>query len=224
MSISCLAPLENHRMIVEGCHGSRANLTTEHRTDLRRKNKNGTPHFYPDAILMTSHDEVRYDTTTISLHWFTAVLVVVLWIIGQTADWLPRGALQTFYWSSHVALGFALAVILAWRMIWRGALGRRLPAADSGVLRLAAEASHGALYVLLVVVVGLGVVNAFVRGYDLFGLFHLPQIGDSALRRPITHWHGLAANILLGLALLHALAALAHHYVLKDAVLRRMAP
>ena len=41
----------------------------------------------------------------------------------------------------------------------------------------------------------LGIVNAFVRGYSIYGLFHLPQVGDRAWRRPITQWHGLAANI-----------------------------
>jgi cytochrome b561 len=187
-------------------------------------NSEPTRHSTAGKVLMTSHDEPRYDRTTITLHWFTAVLVVALWIIGQTADWLPRGEVQTIYWSSHVALGFTLGLVLGWRIIWRSVSGRRLPAVNSGPLHLAAKASHGALYVLLVVVIVLGVVNAFVRGYNLFGLFHLPQIGDASMRRPITHWHGLAANILLGLALLHTLAALTHHYVLKDGVLRRMTP
>jgi cytochrome b561 len=165
---------------------------------------------------------MKYDNTTIALHWSTAVLVVVLWIIGQTADWTPRGAIRTDYWSIHVMLGFALSIILAWRILWRVWGGRRLPPSDSGVLLVLSKSTHYALYVLLVIVVGLGIVNAFVRGYNLFDLLHFPQFGDTASRRPITHWHGLAANVLLGLALLHALAALTHHYVLQDGVLRRM--
>jgi cytochrome b561 len=44
------------------------------------------------------------------------------------------------------------------------------------------------------------------------------------MRRPITQWHGLAANILLGLALFHAAAALVHHYLWRDGVLGRMLP
>ncbi|WP_158815336.1 cytochrome b [Methylocapsa sp. S129] len=173
---------------------------------------------------MTNETHLKYDTTTIALHWSTAALVVVLWIIGQTADWLPRGAVKTDYWSIHVLLGFALAFVLAWRILWRSLGGRRLPAADSGILHFLAEATHCLLYALLLTVVALGVVNAFVRGSSLFDIVNVPQLGDSALRRPITHWHGLAANILLGLAFLHAVAALIHHYALKDEVLRRMAP
>jgi cytochrome b561 len=167
---------------------------------------------------------VKYDRTTISLHWITAGLVAVLWIIGQTADWLPDGVLNTDYWSIHVVLGFALAAVIAWRMIWRNSGGSRLPAADAGVLQVVAKATHYGLYLLLLVVVVLGLVNAFVRGYNLFDLVSLPQVGDRAVRKPITHWHGFAANLLLGLAGLHAAAALFHHYILRDSVLARMVP
>ena len=173
---------------------------------------------------MANTPSPRYDATTIALHWCTAALVVALWLIGQTADWTPRGAIRTNYWSIHVLFGFALFIVLGWRMLWRAVRGRRLPPADSGVMHLLAEATHYALYALLVATVALGIVNAFLRGYSLFDIVALPQLGDKALRRPITDWHGLAANILLVLALFHALAALTHHYALKDGVLRRMLP
>jgi cytochrome b561 len=166
----------------------------------------------------------HYDSTTIGLHWTTAFLVVALWIIGQIADLLPKGVYQTNVWSIHVALGFALAAVLIWRIVWRFTGRRRLPAADSGLLHIFAEASHYALYVLLLATVALGVVNAFVLGYSLFDIASLPQFGDRDLKKPITEWHGLAANLLLVLAFIHAAAALAHHYVLKDGVLMRMAP
>jgi cytochrome b561 len=165
-----------------------------------------------------------YDRTTIALHWITAASVVILWIIGQTADWIPDGPVNTAYWSIHVALGFVLAAVLAWRVLWRASAGRKLPAADAGALHAFAKATHYLLYGLLLVVVALGVLNAFVRGYNLFGLVSLPQVGDSAMRRPITQWHGLAANILLGFALFHAAAALVHHYLWRDGVLGRMLP
>jgi cytochrome b561 len=166
----------------------------------------------------------HYDGTTIALHWLTAILVVALWIIGQTGDWPPRGPMQDDYWSIHVVLGFVLTLVLACRILWRIFQGRRLPPADSGLLYFLARTMHYALYLTLLVVVGLGVVNAFVRGYELFGLVHLPQIGDAQWRRPITHWHGLGANLLLILAFLHASAALLHYYVVKDWTLQRMFP
>ena len=173
---------------------------------------------------MTTRTIERYDGLTIRLHWATAILVVVLWVMGQTADWVPRGGFRQAYWSTHVALGFALTVVIAMRVFWRAGPGRGLPAADHGLLHALAKATHYLLYLLLVTVVGLGIVNAFVRGYSIYGLFHLPQIGDRELRRPITDWHGLAANAVLFLALFHAAAALVHHYVWKDGLLGRMVP
>jgi cytochrome b561 len=171
---------------------------------------------------MAAGELTRYDSTTIMLHWFVAISVAILWAIGQTADWLPHGALASGYWSIHVVLGFVLVAALVWRIIWRGAGGARLPPADAGFLGVIAKATHYLLYALLLIVLALGVANAFVRGYHIFGLVSLPEIGDRAMRRPITDFHGLAANILIGLAFLHALAALAHHYVMRDGVLRRM--
>ncbi len=165
-----------------------------------------------------------YDRTTIALHWVTAVSVILLWISGQTADWFPDGPVNTDYWSLHVVLGFALAGVIPWRVAWRGSGGRRLPAADAGPLHALAKATHYLLYAMLITVAALGVVNAFVRGYTLFDVTSLPQIGNLAWRRPITQWHGLAANIMLGLVAFHASAALAHHYLWRDGVLARMVP
>ena len=172
---------------------------------------------------MTDVTAMRYDRTTIALHWITAALVVVLWVIGQTADWFPdHGLANTVMWSTHVVLGFGLAAIIVWRLVWRSSGGRGLPPADGGALHVLAKATHYGLYLLLVGVVALGVVNAFLRGYAIYDLFHLPQIGDRAWRRPITEWHGLAANLTLALAGIHAFAALVHHYVWRDGLLRRM--
>lgn len=172
----------------------------------------------------TGETVTSYDRLTIALHWITATSVVVLWIIGQTADWIPDGPVNTTYWSIHVVVGFVLAAVLIWRIMWRGTGGRRLPAADSGAVHALAQATHYLLYGLLLTVVVLGIANAFVRGYNLFDLVSLPQVGDRELGHSITEWHGLAANILLALALFHAAAALVHHYLWRDGVLGRMLP
>ncbi|MGA2636265.1 cytochrome b [Methylocella sp.] len=173
---------------------------------------------------MTKTTGERYERAAIGLHWATAVLVIVLWTSGQLADLVPKGPLRTDAWSCHFVLGFALAAVLIWRLVWRVTGRRRLPPADSGLLQILAEAAHYGLYLLLIATVALGLVNAFVRGVSLFDLASLPQIGDRELRKPITEWHELAANLLLGLALIHSAAALVHHYILKDGVLARMAP
>jgi cytochrome b561 len=82
----------------------------------------------------------RYDPTTIWLHWAMVVLIVILWVIGMTADWLPRGTLRTGAWSVHVVLGFATGFVLLTRIAWRAQFGRVLPPADTGILHAIAVA------------------------------------------------------------------------------------
>jgi cytochrome b561 len=166
----------------------------------------------------------HYDRRTIALHWTTALLVGFLWVVGQTADYIPEGPVNKTVWSFHVVGGFLLAFVLVIRILWRSTSGRALPPADSGLLQVLAKATHYLLYALLVAVVVLGISNAFVRGYHLFGLVSLVQIGDPNLKKPITHWHDLAANAVLAVAIFHAAAALIHHYAWRDGILMRMIP
>jgi cytochrome b561 len=171
-----------------------------------------------------STSDQRYDPVTVWLHWITVALVVALWSLGMTADSFPRGAPRGTAWSIHVVLGFAVAFVLVTRIAWRAQYGRVLPPADTGVLHVIAKATHYTLYVLLAIVTALGIANASYRGFNVFDVWHVPRFGagDAATRRAINGWHELAANLMMVVALLHATAALIHHYVWRDRLLDRM--
>jgi cytochrome b561 len=168
----------------------------------------------------------RYDPMTVWLHWITVALVAALWAIGQTGDLAPRGPLRTGVWSTHVALGFLTAFVLVTRVAWRAHFGRVLAPADSGALFMIAKLTHYTLYVLLGLVVVAGIIDASYRGFNVFGLWSVPQFGsnDAATRRSINEWHELAANVLMLVVAVHGLAALGHHYVWRDRLLERMRP
>jgi cytochrome b561 len=165
-----------------------------------------------------------YDATTVRLHWATAALVLLLWGTAQCIDYFPKGAPRWNARSVHMLLGLVLAVVLVWRIRWRASAGRRLPALGSPGLRLAGVGMHRLLYLLLVAVVALGVLNAWVRGDHVFQLFEIAPLdaGNKALRQTVGTLHEYGANAILTLAGLHALAALFHHYVLRDGLLDRM--
>lgn len=169
---------------------------------------------------------LRHDPTTIALHWITALLVAVLWIIGQTVDWPPTAALRTDYRSLHIVLGAALGVVVLARLGWRFTGQQQLPPTDQGLLLLIARLTHWSLYVLLILSVGLGIATAWTRGDTVFHLFTIPAYdpGNRALIHLIHGWHSLAANAILIVAGLHAAAALFHHFIMRDTTLRRMLP
>jgi cytochrome b561 len=168
----------------------------------------------------------RYDQATIWLHWVTAVLVVTLWGMAQLSGFLPRGPARHTLWSVHIVLGAILLLVIAGRVFRRATNGHALSPTGHRLLDGLAKTMHLALYILLVAAVLLGVANTWARGWDLFGIISIPAYDPSeakrALVRAINGWHDLAANSIMVLAGLHALAALFHHYVLRDGVLRRM--
>jgi len=177
------------------------------------------------APMKTPTTEIlRYDARTISLHWLTVALVTVLWCLGQSIDWFPKGDARIGARSVHITLGVVLAVVLALRVSWRLGAGAQLPLTGPGLMDKAARLAHKLLYVLLILTVLLGLANAWERGDSLFGLFRLPSFApdDKDLRGNIEDVHAFSANALVILAGLHAAAALFHHYRLKDQVLQRM--
>lgn len=89
---------------------------------------------------------------------------------------------------------------------------------------------HLVLYGLTGAVLILGIFNTWLRGDSLFGWFHIAKYGDFGTSErhqyanQVVALHRNAANLLLVLAATHATAAIAHHVLLRDDVLRRMTP
>ena len=168
----------------------------------------------------------RYDGMSILLHWVTAALVVILWTLGQTIDFFPKGAPKIDARSTHFVLGIALGFVLLIRIAWRARAGRSLPLATPGWAGVAAKVVHYGLYTLVAATVVLGVFNAWQRGDVFYNIYTIPRLipGDVALKKTLEALHSDFADAVLIVAGLHALAALAHHYLLRDSVLRRMLP
>jgi cytochrome b561 len=154
--------------------------------------------------------------------------VVVQWLGAHAIDWFPKGPLRVDARSIHIVVGVVLVMALAYRVLWRTAYGTRFRISEPALSDRLASVVHLALYSLLSTVLILGIFNAWVRGDDIFGLFHLPKYGGfnpearHALSERTVRLHRLAANALLILAGGHAAVGLYHFAVLRDPVLRRM--
>jgi len=178
------------------------------------------------ASAIIAEPAARYDNVSIALHWATAVLIIVLWVIAQFIDDFARGTPRMMVRSVHIALGAGLAVVILVRLIWRASSGRRTPLVVPGILGVAARVVHYGLYVLVISTIVLGITNVWVRGDSVFGLFTVPKLspGNQGLKETVEELHEWSANAVLIVAALHAAAALFHRYVLRDEILSRMLP
>ncbi len=170
----------------------------------------------------------RYDGITIALHWLLAILVVATYALGLLREELPRGEPRTLVLMLHTSIGLTVIAGTVLRMIWRG-FRRPLPEVPGPAgLALAAKLAHIALYVAVLAVPVLGVASMWAkgRGIPVFGLTELasPWPADRALGKSLDKLHEAGAHLLVALAGAHAVAALAHHVLLRDNVLMRMLP
>ncbi|HYG43923.1 MAG TPA: cytochrome b [Bordetella sp.] len=168
-----------------------------------------------------------YDPGTIVLHWLTALLVVALFAMAQVWESMPHGTpMRKSLQGLHVSLGLLLTAVIVLRMAWRATGGQRLAPASHGVLQVSAKTMHYALYLLLAAQIVLGFLFRWAQGepFTFFGWFSIPKL--LPLTRDQRHvfgdLHNLVAWLIIVLAGLHALAALFHHYLLRDGLLRRM--
>jgi cytochrome b561 len=178
--------------------------------------------------ILAGDDKTNYDNVAIALHWVTALLVVVQFLLAVTWDEFPRDTRENLQ-GVHVSLGVLLTAVVVARIIWRLMPSHQRAAIVSGWVKLASKAVHYLLYVLLVVQAGLGFAWRWGQGHDVafFGLFAIPG-PYGALARPTRHllaeFHEKVGWAIVIIAFGHALAALYHHCRLHDRVLGRMFP
>ena len=178
------------------------------------------------ASTTATEPTARYDNVSIRLHWLTAGLIILLWIIAQVIDDFARGTPRIMARSVHITLGVTLAVVIVARLLWRASPRRRAPIAVAGMFGGAARIVHYGLYALVIGAVVLGVTNVWVRGDHIFELFAVPKLlpGHPEVKKTVETLHEWFGNALLIVAAVHASAALFHRLVLKDDVLQRMLP
>ena len=178
--------------------------------------------------IVAADDGTNYDNVAVALHWTTAVLVVIQFAFAETWDYFAKPTQETMQ-SLHVSLGVLLTAVVLARIVWRLIPGHQMPALDVGWMRIASKGVHYLLYLLLAAQVVTGFLFRWAQGHPVsfFGLFAIPSPFDAfdrAARRQFHTIHEWIGWTIIIVAFAHALAALYHHYALRDRVLGRMFP
>jgi len=168
-----------------------------------------------------------YGPAARALHWLIAGLVVAQFVVSWLMPHIGRNTRPGPLINLHFSLGILIVVVMAAR--WLHRLSRPVPPAMIDAPpweRRAAQATHRLFYAVLLIVPFLGWAAASAHDLPVtfFGFFELP-----AIAAPKTRWALLAGDIhtyamwtLLAIIALHVAAALYHHFVRRDHVLRRM--
>jgi len=171
----------------------------------------------------------RYGAIARAFHWGMLALLAAVCLAIELKGVFPRGSAgRTALLHWHELLGLTAALAVFSRLAWRAfdAPPAALPGPDWQ--RRAASAVKLALYVLLIALPLTGLVAAAGRGDSTvyFGVDLVSVIGpvSKALGKAVEDVHEALATAAYWLVGLHAAAALWHHFVLRDATLRRMLP
>jgi cytochrome b561 len=181
--------------------------------------------------------EARYSAVAIALHWLIALAVLALIAIGLVMTRSAPGSMRQFQlFQLHKSIGITVLALSLCRLAWR--LSHRppaLPATLPAWQRALALATHGAFYILIIgmPLTGWAMVSTSPLHLPtmLYGRIRLPDLPFSpaarhggAVEAVFRQTHDTAAWIMIALVALHIAAALKHHFVDRDAILRGMLP
>ncbi|KTD18322.1 cytochrome b [Legionella jordanis] len=167
----------------------------------------------------------RYGLVSISLHWLIAGLIIALLIMGFYMTNLPISLQKLKWYGWHKEYGFLVLGLAIIRIFWR------LMNVPPGLLlptweRIAAKTVHWVFYVFMLALPlsGWAITSAAGLPASFFGLFTLPNLlaPDENARALFEEIHEYLAYGLIAFIVLHTAAALKHHFIDKDDILRRM--
>lgn len=164
------------------------------------------------------------------LHWLFFLLIVGAWFAVEMHEDFPRGSAERAQWMNlHKALGVTVFFLIWVRLGWRLSGEPPVPVPGPRWQQRSSAVVHGLLYLLLIAMPLSGLLMSQFGGREVswFGLFSIPPFlaPDKELAGQIKELHeDVLWPALLGLVVLHAAAALWHHFVRKDDTLKRMLP
>ncbi len=179
----------------------------------------------------------RYGTVARALHWIIAALIVTQYVLGELAEGAAdsdRLVAQIGLLANHKSIGMTILALAVLRLVWRFVSPPpALPSSMPAWQHRASQASHWLLYLLLFAlpVTGWLMSSASPLQDDygiqnmVFGWFAMPDPfipGDRDVAAFFSSMHEICAKLLFVLILIHAGAALKHHFILKNNVLKRM--
>ena len=177
---------------------------------------------------MKAAADASYTRTAIALHWLAGALILCGFTLGLWMTNLPIAPRTLRIYGYHKWIGITVFLLAVARLAWRHAHPPPPPVAMPDWQVRAAAATHALLYALMLAIPLSGWIYSSATGVQVvyLGLVPLPDLvpKDKTLAAVLKAVHGTLNFTLLALVIVHSGAALKHHFVDRDAALRRMLP
>jgi len=171
----------------------------------------------------------NYTRTAIGLHWIMAILIFAAFGLGLIVSDMTFSPTSLKYISYHKWLGVTVFLFAVLRVIWR--LTHTAPALDAGLSRfekIAANATHHLLYVLIFAVPLSGYFYSLAAGFPIvyLGIIPIPSLigPHPEIAGTLKEVHEIFVYGMAGLVGLHVAGALKHYVIDRDGTLARMLP
>lgn len=176
--------------------------------------------------MQLKNTKTGYGTIARILHWGMGLAILAMFPFGL---WMRTlNYYSPFYQSApnlHKSVGICLLVLLALRFVWRKVNVQPDDQYLKPKERLASHAMHLGFYAILLVQMCVGFLISTVdgRGIEVFGLFTVPSVYEQkGLEDTVGLIHEYLAYAIIAMVVVHAAAALKHHFINKDVTLTRM--
>ena len=155
-------------------------------------------------------------------HWGMFLMIAGMMYVGFNLEDLK-------IYDVHKSFGLLILMLVVLRIIWK--IKDPAPLMPKSVTNLQSKAAHAIHYLFYAIMIAFpvsGTVMSLASGHDVpfFGLFTIEKFAekDKALAGIAHETHEILGLVIILLIALHVLAALYHHFKLKDNILTRMSP
>jgi cytochrome b561 len=181
-----------------------------------------------------AHPDGQYGSVAKWFHWITVGLMAIALPTGFVIKFITdaaEGAYKMAFYAIHESAGLTILFVAIARLAWKL---RHPPPPHPATLpapfRIAATATHHALYALLILQPILGFLATNAWGFPLqgrtayLGFIDLPKFMEASegVAKILSFAHTIGGYLFLILLAAHIGAAIFHHAIRKDGTLMRM--
>ncbi len=177
--------------------------------------------------MLLRNTQDRYGAVAVLLHWLMALLIIALLVVGLYMVRIAFSAQKLALYGWHKEYGILVLFLVLLRIVWR--ITNRTPSLPLTVplwQQLAAHAAHYAFYGFMIVIPlsGWFISSAAGLPVSFFGLFVLPDVVPVSKNLYVLFIaaHEWLSYALIAVICVHVAAALKHHFIDKDDVLRKI--